>query len=94
VLLASLRDKGGCPCPRCLVRKNLIPEVGTRRDQRRREADVREDNAGQRYNIARARSFIYEKGYVVNSKAVDGMLKARSLVPTIVSCCLEQRASC
>ena len=31
-----------------------------------------------------ARKFIYDEGYAVNSKAVDGILTPESIVPTLV----------
>ncbi|KAF8525644.1 hypothetical protein JB92DRAFT_2591006, partial [Gautieria morchelliformis] len=61
---------GNCPCPRCLVIKSQISHVGTRNDQSRRQTQRREDNHQLRHTVARARSFVYDKGCVVNSKAV------------------------
>ena len=84
ILLAGIRNLGTCPCPRCLIHKDKIGDLGTWHDQRRRETQLRHDTHEQRVDITRARSFIYEDGMPVNGKAVDGLLKARSLVPTIV----------
>ncbi|KAF8577949.1 hypothetical protein K439DRAFT_1648918 [Ramaria rubella] len=68
MLMLSLRDKGNCPCPRCLVTKKEICELGLQRHL----GDV---------NLARR--FIYEKtGYKVNSTAVNNLLQPKSLVPT------------
>lgn len=47
--------------------------------------NVRVDDQKRRDKIELARTFIYEKGYVVNSKAVENLLKDESLVPTRVS---------
>lgn len=85
VLLATVRDLGACPCPRCLTPKAQVPEMGTKTDSARRERLVRLDNTSRRADVALARSFIYEKGRNVDSTAVENMLKAESYVPTTVS---------
>jgi len=50
-----------------------------------RETLVRVDDEARRWKVKIAREIIYEKNYVVNSKAVDAILKAQSLVLTDVS---------
>ncbi|KIM76449.1 hypothetical protein PILCRDRAFT_12697 [Piloderma croceum F 1598] len=42
VLLASVRDKGVCPCPRCLVRKADIHKLGQKIDSRNRLSKTRQ----------------------------------------------------
>ena len=84
VLIATIRDKGACPCPRCLVRADQIPEVGTPADRTRREATARKDDSERQSKVARAASLIYDDGYVVNSERVEAELKNESLVPTFV----------
>ncbi|KAI9059487.1 hypothetical protein FKP32DRAFT_1657872 [Trametes sanguinea] len=83
VLLATIRDMGSCPCPRCLVRKDAISAVGTARDMASRTRNARVDSADRRYKVNRAREFIYEQGRGLGSKAVEDLLKAESLVPTV-----------
>jgi hypothetical protein len=86
MLMLSLRDKGICPCPRCLIHKNEISQLGKKRDHARRETHGRADTPPLRADIIRARQLIYDKtGYGVNSKAVNDILKAQSRVPTEVS---------
>jgi hypothetical protein len=58
--------------------------MGTRPDFKRRLALVRLNSKAYQYKIATTCSFIYEKGYGVKSKAVEALLKAESLTPTIV----------
>ena len=84
ILLAGIRNLGTCSCPRCLVHKDKIGDLGTSKDQQRRETQLRKDSHEQRVDIARARMFSYESGMPVNDKGVDGLLKSQSLVPTIV----------
>ncbi|KAI0362804.1 hypothetical protein OH77DRAFT_89642 [Trametes cingulata] len=83
VLLATIRDMGNCPCPRCLVAKDAISAVGTARDMTTRVRKARIDDDDRRFKVNLARSFIYEKGKGIGSVAVENLLKPQSLVPTI-----------
>ena len=84
VLIATIRDKGGCPCPRCLIPKQYLPGLGATSDTKLRTEQLRSDTTQRRGKIIQARDFIYNKGYVVNSKNVDNLLKEESYVPTEV----------
>ncbi len=87
VLLATIRNLGSFPCPRCLIPKETIPEVGTKNDDRRRERDRRVANDKLFSDIKLARTWIYNEGLLVKSAAVERLLSPKSLVPTLV--CLE-----
>ncbi|EIW76332.1 hypothetical protein CONPUDRAFT_15727, partial [Coniophora puteana RWD-64-598 SS2] len=82
VLLATIRDMGLCPCPRCTMPKGKFRNLGTHTDSRTRTVLTRPDNQSFRDKVSRARRMIYRNGYVVNSTAVDDVLKAESYVPT------------
>ncbi|KAJ7076247.1 hypothetical protein B0H15DRAFT_790815 [Mycena belliarum] len=82
VLLATLRDMGKCPCPRCKIAKEDIPDLGTDADAKVRVDAIRRDDSLRREKVAAARKLIYEDGYVVNSARVEDLLKSESLVPT------------
>ena len=84
VLLATIRNFGSCPCPRCLVPKSKIPEVGTANDDRRREKSRRVDNSTRNWNVSLAREYIYERGFGVRSAAVERLLAEESYTPTMV----------
>ena len=84
VLLACVRSLGACPCPRCFIRKEHISGLGTKVDGQRR-AKLRKSNQRYQDKIETARKIIYEKGYVVNSKAVDDVIGSESFTPTRVS---------
>lgn len=86
VLLASIRKNGGCPCPRCLIPKARIQNLGMVRDRQQRSTLQRLDDQGRQYKIEKARHLIYERNYAVDSSAVNKLLKAESLVPTSVRC--------
>ncbi|KAH8093841.1 hypothetical protein BXZ70DRAFT_897117 [Cristinia sonorae] len=82
VLVATLRDKGTCPCVRCLVKFPEIPNMGTPEDMAIRSETARQDDTARQEMVETARKLIYEEGYVVNSKHVEDLLKATSAVPT------------
>ena len=75
---------GGRPCPRCLVKKDDIGNLGTMADHAVRTCDTRLDNTARQDKVMKARELIYEGGYVVNSEHVENLLKDQSLVPTVV----------
>ncbi|KZT38989.1 hypothetical protein SISSUDRAFT_1128360 [Sistotremastrum suecicum HHB10207 ss-3] len=82
VLIATIRDKGLCPCPRCLVKKKDIGHLGLPEDLRTRNEDLRKNGAQYRSRVSQSRSAIYSQGKGLTSKAVDDLLKEFSEVPT------------
>jgi hypothetical protein len=54
------------------------------RDMAKRMTMARIDNNARQGKVTAARRLIYEKDYIVNSAAIEGLLKAESLVPTAV----------
>lgn len=82
MLLAALRDKGLCLCPRCLVSRDELDKIGQVRDSQLRISRVRIFDMDW---ITRARNFIYRFGFPVRSAGIERMLKPTSLVPTLVS---------
>lgn len=82
VLLATIRDKGSCPCPRCLVTKSKLDRLGTHRDDSARLSEFREFMA---YKVAAARRAIYDLAKSIRSTVVEDLLKGFSGVPTTVS---------
>ena len=80
-LLATIRDQGLCPCPRCTIPKADLDRLGMKRDMDSRDRSVREY---LRHKIVLARMWIYEMGHGIASAAVEKLLKPLSLVPTMV----------
>ena len=76
---------GACPCPRCLIPKDRIHLVGTKRDMHQRTTLARVDNLQRQAKITAAREMIYERNWAVDSAPVQRLLKPESLVPTEVS---------
>ncbi|KIK34857.1 hypothetical protein CY34DRAFT_17433 [Suillus luteus UH-Slu-Lm8-n1] len=71
VLIATIKDMGLCPCPRCLTPKRLFNVLGLARDMRRRITNLR---AYVMTNVIKAREFIYTSGNTVDGAKVDHTL--------------------
>ena len=84
VLLATIRNLGTCPCPRCEITKDQIPQVGTIPDNNRRARLARRNGPLLSGNIRAAREAIYRHGKTVRSTAVENLLYPLSFVPTYV----------
>ncbi|EGO02468.1 hypothetical protein SERLA73DRAFT_33721, partial [Serpula lacrymans var. lacrymans S7.3] len=78
ILIASIKNLGNCPCPRCLTPMTLVPNIG-----QDAIVNICIDNADQQKKVAVAHDLIYKKKYAVNSNKVNGFLMAKSLVPTL-----------
>ena len=82
VLLATTRDNGLCPCPRCLMPKTHLDQMGWIPDSNFRISGLRKY---LREKVQIARDFVYRLGHAVAGTCVDDLLKPTSSVPTIVS---------
>ncbi|KAJ7117673.1 hypothetical protein C8R44DRAFT_578842, partial [Mycena epipterygia] len=82
VLLSTIRNLGKCPCPRCFLPKEQIPDLGTVLDGKKREKLARPDDAIRWGRIDRIRTWIYEWGYAIKSAAVERYLQPLSETPT------------
>lgn len=84
IILASIRNLGICPCPRCLIPKSLTHSLGMTRDMSKRLSLARVDDNQRRGSVSTARKLIYERNYAVDSVPIENILKEQSLVPTTV----------
>lgn len=91
VLLATIRDKGSCPCPWCLVPKVDFHHVGLLSDMSQRISKVR---SYLREKIATAWATIYNTGAPIKGSVPEAHLKEKSLVPTFVSQFVNAGALC
>ncbi|THU80935.1 hypothetical protein K435DRAFT_694639 [Dendrothele bispora CBS 962.96] len=80
VLLATIRDKGLCPCPRCMVKKSSLDRLGLIRDMRARLDNFREYLKDK---VIRARKLIYKDGQPIGGTYVNNLLKETSSIPTL-----------
>ncbi|KAK7007536.1 hypothetical protein R3P38DRAFT_2644843, partial [Favolaschia claudopus] len=81
VLLATIRDGGLCPCPRCLTPKNELHLMGYARDLAARTGSKARKYLGIAIQIAR--KAIYKSGVPIGSERINALLKETSSVPTI-----------
>ncbi|KAG2037991.1 hypothetical protein BDR03DRAFT_933797 [Suillus americanus] len=82
VLLATIRDKGTCPCPRCLTPKSMFNRVGFLHDISQRMNRLRTYFTEK---VSKARNAIYMRGAPIKGALVESLLKDVSLVPTVNS---------
>lgn len=82
VLIATIRDQGLCPCPRCLVPKTKLDQMGSNIDMKNRTEKARKYLPD---NVRNARRAIYKLGMPIGGVAVARSLKETSSVPTSVS---------
>ncbi|KAH7927896.1 hypothetical protein BV22DRAFT_1006163 [Leucogyrophana mollusca] len=80
ILLANVRDKGLCPCPRCFTPKSLFDRLGFSSDLLARVKKMREY---LRNKVVAARDSIYKLGVPTKGVAVERLLKTFSAVPTL-----------
>ena len=83
-LIATIKDFGTHPCPRCFVTINEICAIGQEDDRKRQEESCRRDDAQRRNKVDDARRSLYDEGYAITGNHVDGLLKEESLIPTKV----------
>ena len=81
-LISGMRNNGGAPCHRCLVKKSNLLHLGAPTDtERTRE---RRNATQEQSDVLEAERMI-QNGYAVNSDKVEDVLKWQSLVPRKVS---------
>ena len=82
VLLATIWDKGLCPCPWCLVTKSKLDRLGTRWDGSVHLSKFWEFIADK---VDAAWQAVYDLGKSICSTVVEDLLRSFSGVPTMVS---------
>jgi len=72
-------------CPRCLINKCDIKDLGTKPDMKRRETKKRVDDDRRKMLVETAREMVYTKGVRPGAKSISNLVHSRSSVPTRVS---------
>lgn len=80
--MATIRNNGSTPCPRCLVPKSRLDGLGLVCDMTIRVKEFREYMANK---VEAAHKLVYGLAKPITGAAVDGLLKDFSGVPTKVS---------
>ncbi|RXW16502.1 hypothetical protein EST38_g9352 [Candolleomyces aberdarensis] len=83
VLIATIRYNGGCPCPRCLITKDKLDQLGTEADRTFREDYARRDDASRQSTVEEARIKVFNDGAAISGTHVERLLKAESLQPVM-----------
>jgi hypothetical protein len=81
VLLATVRNRGNCTCPRCTIPRKEFDKLGQHYDLKGRTTQARSYLGDL---VKRAREAIYKSGHFVTAAGIERMLKPLSLVPTTV----------
>ncbi|TRM67223.1 hypothetical protein BD626DRAFT_627628 [Schizophyllum amplum] len=81
VLVVCLKFLGKCLCPRCMIEKKQVRELGMIRDMRRRERTRRVDTVRHQARVKSARKLIFESGRAVNGEPVDDALRNDGSTP-------------
>ncbi|KAF8322961.1 hypothetical protein F5887DRAFT_1086897 [Amanita rubescens] len=81
VLLACIKYLAKCPCPRCLIIKDDISDIGKRRDMINRMKCARIDDPTTQVLIAGARNAIFECGASFSCQYIEAATGDRSLTP-------------
>ncbi|KAF4566601.1 hypothetical protein EYR36_012032 [Pleurotus pulmonarius] len=82
ILLATIRNLGKCPCPCCLITKDDISGLGTKRDNKHRVTLARKDDEQRQSRVSKVRDWIYQAGHIIKSAFSECLLGPRSEVPT------------
>ncbi|KIK36743.1 hypothetical protein CY34DRAFT_93881 [Suillus luteus UH-Slu-Lm8-n1] len=79
-LIATIKDMGLCPCPRCLMPKGLFSYLGLRKDMKSHLQNLR---VYVTTKVVKAREFIYAFGNTVDGAKVEDALGEGSWVPIL-----------
>ncbi|TFK25959.1 hypothetical protein FA15DRAFT_638473 [Coprinopsis marcescibilis] len=74
ILLAGIK-RGNCPCPRCLVSKADLHELGMQKDMKTRKTQLRTYDSAVVSAVDASRTAIFERGAAVQGATVDTYLK-------------------
>ncbi|KAF6750862.1 hypothetical protein DFP72DRAFT_817228, partial [Ephemerocybe angulata] len=82
ILIASIKNLGKYPCPRCRVLKVDIPAMGQKQDLKNRSKWARVDDNIRKEHVKKAREFLYDQQLSILSSKVETRLSHGSLVAT------------
>ncbi|KAJ3530549.1 hypothetical protein NMY22_g8529 [Coprinellus aureogranulatus] len=82
ILIASIKNLGTFPCPRCKVAMKDVPAMGKFRDRNTRVRWARVDDENRRKRVVDARNYLYKDHLSLASTYVEARMDDGSLVPT------------
>ncbi|KAG2049220.1 hypothetical protein BDR06DRAFT_984493 [Suillus hirtellus] len=80
VLIATMKDMGLCPCPRCLLPKSMFGSLGLLKDMRSHVSNVQ---VYFKTNIVKVQDYIYWWGNTVDGTKVEETLREGLWVPVV-----------
>ena len=83
ILATCIRNRGLCPCPRCMTELINVHMMGTKEDLSRR-MKLRTDDSHRRAKVEKSLKIIYEEGLRVDTDKVEKLLQPESWVPVHV----------
>ena len=84
ILIASIKNLGAFPCPRCKIAMTNVPAMGKARDRNNRVRLARKDDETRRKRVTDARKYLYQDHLSFASNFVEARMDHGSLVPTDV----------
>ncbi|KIM52690.1 hypothetical protein SCLCIDRAFT_32443 [Scleroderma citrinum Foug A] len=81
ILLTCMKFLRNCPCPHCLITKDKICKLGMKIDWWVHDKKACIDDGAHRWLIKGACKAMFDLGCSIASKAVEGAIGAKSLVP-------------
>ncbi|KAJ3531527.1 hypothetical protein NMY22_g8114 [Coprinellus aureogranulatus] len=85
VMIATIRQRGDCPCTRCLIKMTEADQMGTPEDMLRREKTARKDDDSRRALVKQARAMIIPedqtKGVAIDKRSCRGAAQATVTEP-------------
>lgn len=82
-MILVIRVNGECPCPRCLVKKKDLSNLGAPSDMKTRTSRTRLYDQAWVKRVERADKLV-KQGYGLEATSVENILKERSETPTKV----------
>ena len=74
IILASIKNLGKHPCPRCHVQMEDVPKMGEHEDCLTRAKTARADNQSRQNAVTEARALIYKDNLAVTNPKVEELL--------------------
>ena len=85
IAVATIRNLGNSPCPRCLVGKHDLHKLGMPSDTKKREKHQRQEDTSRRSKVEGAYKRIHELYGAIAGEPVEKELKEQSLIAIKVS---------
>ncbi|KAK0479045.1 hypothetical protein EDD18DRAFT_1086749, partial [Armillaria luteobubalina] len=83
-VMSDIKLLGKCLCPRCLIMKDRVSELGTKQDRTWCMAQEHQDMTARQFDVEMVWEWIYTKGFPVGGAQIEKVLGPTSLTPSRV----------